>query len=183
MLDWKLATRNDLLQEIGGEDGAKFLQVSERRRLAGITQAGRRDEFIASRWLARKTLCANFGGTAGDWDIAAEHGQAPLVTGPAPAYLSMSHSGEWIAVAVSDGAVGLDIERVKQRKNTLALARMAATPRESLALEALQEPARSALFIQFWTIKEAWLKSRGSGLDFDLMRRLTNEEATPSWLR
>lgn len=70
---------------------------------------------------------------------------------------SISHSGEYVVLAVSDAEVGLDIERIDEgRKNPL---KKALTDREFKWVNGEIEK-----FVTVWTLKEALSKTIGVGL-------------------
>ena len=78
-------------------------------------------------------------------------------------HLSVSHSGDWVAVAITDlGPVGIDVERHTARAAGLAEAVLA--PAEAEAYARLPEAERAAALIAYWTRKEAVLKATGDGL-------------------
>ncbi|KAG2493672.1 hypothetical protein HYH03_008186 [Edaphochlamys debaryana] len=63
-------------------------------------------------------------------------------------------------------SVGLDVERLDRApKDPLAIARRRLAPGELAQLEALPDPeARRQRFVALWTLKEAYVKARGSGI-------------------
>lgn len=78
-------------------------------------------------------------------------------------HVSVSHSGDWVAVAVTDlGPVGVDVERHASR--TADLAETVLAPAEAAALARLPEAERGTALIEYWTRKEAALKATGDGL-------------------
>lgn len=83
----------------------------------------------------------------------------PLVSGSA-LHLSIAHSGEFVACAVSDRRVGVDIERVDRVEADHDLARRACSSAEREQLGELTGPA----LIRLWTRKEAVAKVLGLGL-------------------
>jgi len=159
--------------------GLGFLSESERRRHDSFSAAARRQHFRASRWLARELLAERYGGQAQDWVLTSEPGAAPgIAAGPETAlHLGLSHSGEWVGCAVSAAPVGLDIETVTRPRKVAALAETACTEAERAELAALPPAPQLLAFYRMWTLKEAWLKQRGLGIDFSLMRGL---EAAPA---
>ena len=100
----------------------------------------------------------------GEWRIDAEPSGRPLILAPdgTPGPdLSISHSGPWVAAAVTAwGRVGVDVEIPKQRRNAQALAEAYLSPAE---LQAVTEEGESAL-LAFWTMREALAKLSGGGL-------------------
>lgn len=72
---------------------------------------------------------------------------------------SLSHSGNAVAVAVSDGPVGVDIERLDKSRFTLSLAERIATEREMEEMGRKKDFARALNGL--WTKKEAIFKLLG----------------------
>lgn len=87
--------------------------------------------------------------------------------------VSISHSGPWVLCAAHEGAVGADIEVLKQPD--FRLCQKIATPGEQAYIG---HDARR--FLEVWTAKEAYLKLTGEGL---LGGMKTVETADPSGLR
>lgn len=145
-----------------------WMTGAELARLCAMPSAARTAQFIAGRWLARHLLAEALGGHWRDWVLSGGEGEAPAATGPQPAFLSLSHSGDQLACAVSDHPVGLDIERVRPRKGMDTLLQAITTEAERAAVSAPwpgTEPAgQLQAFYQMWTLKEAWLKRHGGGL-------------------
>ena len=77
--------------------------------------------------------------------------------------LSLSHSGNALAVAISRDAVGVDIEYVHSPRSQ-ATAQRVMTEEEFCAYNALSEEERTVRFIEIWTAKEAIFKSQGREL-------------------
>jgi 4'-phosphopantetheinyl transferase len=77
---------------------------------------------------------------------------------------NLSHSGDACCIAIARAEVGVDVEFFDRAADTLAVARHSFHPAEAEALAALDDAARRALFIRWWTAKEALLKARGLGL-------------------
>lgn len=148
------------------QQGLAWLSPGEQARLARISASSRRNEFIAGRWLARRVLAAAHGGEATAWVITAPHSGPPTVSGPAraPVYLSISHSGDKVACAVGGCPIGVDLEVPRRTRDFLALAEGVCSPEERQRLRAAEPASRSALFHECWTLKEAWLKSRGEDM-------------------
>jgi 4'-phosphopantetheinyl transferase len=91
--------------------------------------------------------------------------------------LSISHSGEWVAVAVTDGlAVGVDVEELRDVRVS-DLAHLTFSPAEQQAFEALPEAERRPTFFTCWARKEALLKATGRGLSI-AMTKVTITPAT-----
>ena len=75
------------------------------------------------------------------------------------AHFNLSHSGPWVALAVGERPVGVDVECFRENRNTEALAKRHFTPEEQAFAAGSQER-----FLRIWTAKEARIKWDGTGL-------------------
>lgn len=101
-------------------------------------------------------------GIAGEARIENGLWDKPRLISPKGVYFNLSHSGGWTVVAVSDGEVGVDIQQVKPV--ALRLAKRFFTEEERRLTEEAGDGA-TELFYRFWTVKEAYLKALGTGLN------------------
>lgn len=106
----------------------------------------------------------------GDWRfMLGEHGKPALVNSPRPLDFNLSHSGDWLACAVTAGtAVGVDVERCDSRRDVMKLARRFFRAAEIAALEDSPVEQQLERFYDYWTLKEAQVKSRGAALGREL---------------
>jgi len=137
-----------------------FLSPPELERAEAFRRDEDRDRFVTANALlhlaAEKHLgekaridrtCPRCGGP---------HGR-PLIEG---LHASVSHSGELIAVALTDlGAVGVDVEQTTRHTDIASMLPYVFSPSELAAL-----PDPESLFYQAWTRKESILKATGEGL-------------------
>ncbi|BFH20424.1 4'-phosphopantetheinyl transferase superfamily protein [Paenibacillus melissococcoides] len=79
---------------------------------------------------------------------------------------NISHSGEWIACAVHDTEVGIDVEQIKPID--LSVARRFFSAEEYELLENKPPEGRLEMFYDLWTLKESYVKLRGQGLSIPL---------------
>jgi phosphopantetheinyl transferase len=160
-----------------------WLGGSERRRWATL-QPPARAAFVASRALLRELLQAGSGIVAAAWDVTAERGQAPMAASPeavAAVHVSLSHRLGWVAAAVSDAAVGVDVEVDRPaRSDPDERAALMLSPEEMAAWPSVPACDRDAVLLARWTAKEAWFKAsppRAVPWDF---RRVQAREGTPA---
>ena len=167
-----------------GDDLAPaWMGESEQRRWAGLSPSARR-EFVASRALLRELLAAVAGVPAGCWDISAEPGTAPILRSAdattVPPRASLSHRLGWVAAAVSDKAVGVDVECARPaRSDPRERAALMLAPEEVPAWNALTPDLRDSALLTRWTAKEAWFKAtppQASAWDF---RRVVARACAP----
>ena len=75
-----------------------------------------------------------------------------------PLHFNVSHSGEYLAIAVSAFPVGVDIQKPKNIKE--GMFRKVVQPEETLFIG----EQREADFLRLWTLKESFVKAGGGGL-------------------
>ena len=76
-------------------------------------------------------------------------------------HISIAHSGDWVAIAVGDCEVGVDLEVPGPVQ--WAAARRYFRPEELYTLQTAPPSLQSAAFLRMWTRLEAGLKLRGTG--------------------
>ncbi|MCR5503377.1 MAG: 4'-phosphopantetheinyl transferase superfamily protein [Lachnospiraceae bacterium] len=81
-------------------------------------------------------------------------------------FFNLSHSGDYVALALSSFEVGIDIEHM--REHTDRIAQRFYSPEENEYLSSLPEKERKREFIRLWTMKESYLKALGEGLGIPL---------------
>lgn len=139
---------------------AAWLGRAEALRYARFVRPLRRRQFLIGRALLRLALGELLGVPAGAVRLRERPGHAPALDFPAAAPgFSLSHSGPWVACAVSaDTALGLDIEVVDAARDLAALAEQAFEPAVATALARLPAAARAAAFYRAWSAQEARYK-------------------------
>ena len=136
-----------------------WLSESEQTRLQRLKVANRRDQFLSGHWLVRSLLSKQFGKPASDWQLLERTNLPPAVLDFDDVQISISHSGDWIAAAISNSAIGIDLEQRRARDGLLRFQHLLLAQDEapdSLDLDQL---------LQRWVAKEAWVKRQhGSAL-------------------
>ena len=132
---------------------------------------GRR-ECLAARYLVRTVLSYYADGVPSSaWQFETNAFGRPRIAGPAGAMglrFNLSHAGGMVVCVVSARhEVGVDVEWLG-RRTPLHLAASHFAPAERAALDALAAAARPRRFLEYWTLKEAYIKARGEGLSLPL---------------
>lgn len=97
------------------------------------------------------------------------HGKPRLGSSVEAVEFNMAHSHDVGLVAVSrDSPIGVDVERIREIPDAMALAESNFTKRERSILRAAPGSQRSQLFLRYWTRKEAIIKASGEGLSREL---------------
>lgn len=168
------------IDEAAGAAPPAWLRTSERARWTALA-APTRPAFAASRALLRRVLRASFGAPDEAWTISAEAGAAPVVQGPAAVHASVSHRLGWAAAAVSDAAVGVDVEVARPPRSTAAeRAALMLSPAELEDWNALPGAARELALLTAWTAKEAWFKAVDAGVAPWDFRRVVARACAPA---
>ncbi|RDU24801.1 4'-phosphopantetheinyl transferase family protein [Anaerosacchariphilus polymeriproducens] len=81
-------------------------------------------------------------------------------------HFNASHSGNWIACAVSDYEVGIDVEKISHVDEDIA--EHFFTEIENQYLKNQPDLLRKESFYKLWTLKESYIKFKGKGLSIPL---------------
>lgn len=113
-------------------------------------------------WLAGRTLLARALSPSPLPEIVFGEQGKPAFADAHPFWFNLSHSGDDIALLISDeGEVGCDIEVVRPRDNWQALANAVFSVAEHHELERETPEDKLSAFWRIWTRKEAIVKQRG----------------------
>lgn len=131
-----------------------------------------RDTLDGSDDFRRKVLSRYAQVRPQDWRFSqGNHGKPLLLDPPLAIDFNLSHSGDWLACAVTAGVqVGVDIERCNGQRDLLKLARRFFQPGEVADMLSLEGDTRECRFYDYWTLKEAAIKAGGGALGPELER-------------
>jgi 4'-phosphopantetheinyl transferase len=116
------------------------------------------------------------------YDCGKPHGK-PRIVAPGAPEVSISHSGERVALAVVDGApVGVDVEEIRDA-DVADLARIVLSDDERATFAQVPEPALRNAFFTYWARKEAVVKATGKGMSVAMSSfTLSAHDAPPAVL-
>ncbi|WP_158674977.1 4'-phosphopantetheinyl transferase family protein [Pelolinea submarina] len=128
----------------------------------------KRADFVTARAALRTVLASYIGLTPRQVELAYLPDGKPQLADPLMAarlQFNLSHSGEWMLLALSRGLpLGVDIERIHPlRAQGWALAQLF-NRAEREVLNTVPQAYREAAFIAAWTLKEAVGKADGRGI-------------------
>jgi 4'-phosphopantetheinyl transferase len=130
--------------------------------------------FLISRVLLRTTLSRYTEVPPAAWVFRrSRQGRPELEPGQCDIDLrfNLSHTGGLIALAVTIGRdIGADVEDLSRQGRDMAIAGRFYSRLEMESLQALPAERRHERFLQFWTLKEAYIKARGLGVPATLSR-------------
>ncbi|MBG0829077.1 4'-phosphopantetheinyl transferase superfamily protein [Planomonospora sp. ID67723] len=177
-------------QHRAAESMAEVLSEAELERAARFRRDPDRRRFLTGSWLLRVVTAAQLGIRPEDVDVERKcsdctrhHGKPHIRTQGPPLHVSVSHSGNRVAVALTaEGPLGVDVEAVPSTPVD-DLVRCALSEDERRALEVLPESERYEAFARVWVRKEAALKATGHGLRISPDKvRVSGPEESPELL-
>ena len=136
-----------------------FEEMSEEKKNAvlKLQKAETANQRIVADAVVRKAL-SEISGIKTDEIIFSANEFGKPYSKNADVQFSVSHSGDAVICAVSDNPVGIDIEKIREVR--FGIAQRFATAQE---LEYIGE--NTERFFEIWTLKEAYFKCIGTGLD------------------
>lgn len=162
----------DLAAEANCGEALALLSDAERARCRRLRFEEDRVCFILAHALLRTALSRCAAARPEEWRFSTSaHGRPEIDTPPTRPRLrfNLSHTRGLVACAVTlERDVGIDVEHVGRRADTVALARRYFSSPENRLLAGLPAPAARARFFSLWTLKESYVKARGLGLGIPL---------------
>ena len=141
--------------------GSALNDISGQRREQALKfkfELGQR-QCVLAYLLLKKALCEEYGITENPLFEYSEHGK-PFIMGHPEIHFNLSHCREAVACAVGDHPVGIDVECIREYKDSLARYTMNDEELRQIAAADRSDVA----FIRLWTMKEALLKLTGRGI-------------------
>lgn len=123
-----------------------------------------RQRFIVSRGLRRKVLSNCLGQPSEGLFFVEQNGSKPRLEGSDGWDFNISHAGDYVALAVRRGTVGIDLELMREVREMMSLVLRYFHPDESRAWNALDTGLRKEAFFVLWAAREAAMKCLGLGL-------------------
>ncbi|MFC4854200.1 4'-phosphopantetheinyl transferase family protein [Actinophytocola glycyrrhizae] len=161
----------------------ELLDDVERSRYDGYRREIDKFRFLTGRTLIRGVAALELGVSARDVVIDSScfgcgkpHGK-PKVDG---LEVSISHSGDWVALALTEAApVGVDVEEVRDAEVD-DLARIALSPAELAVFRTVPPGDKKGAFFTYWSRKEAVVKATGKGMSVPMSKlTLTAHDEPP----
>jgi 4'-phosphopantetheinyl transferase len=151
----------------------ELLDPAERAQELRFYFARDRRRYLVTRALVRTVLSRYLPVDPRDWMFSTNaYGRPQAVNVPArEAELSfnISHTHSLIVLGVTRRrALGVDVENVRDREASIAVADRYFAPREVEVLNAAPRHEQQYRFFEYWTFKESYIKARGMGLSLPL---------------
>ncbi len=147
-----------------------LLTEDETQKIDGFRFATDRHLALISRVLVRTTLSRYGGVPAERWRFRRnDHGRPEIASPASTLRFNLSHTRGLVTCLVSrERAVGVDVEPRDREGRWLELAGRFFSVREAEALHRIAESERPQRFLEYWTLKESYIKARGLGLAIPL---------------
>ena len=142
----------------------RSLSAEELRRSDAFRSPQLRSAFLASRGALRQLLANYLGCGAREIEIAQTNLGKPFLP-DSELYFSVSHSGQALVFIFGRGMkVGIDVEPIRAFDDLLAVSTQFFAHSEIEVLRQAPAEMQPSLFFQIWTLKEAFIKATGQGL-------------------
>ena len=123
-----------------------------------------------TRALVRLTLSRYCGVPPARWRFRTNpHGRPEIASPASRLRFNVSHTEGLVVCLVSRGReLGVDAESLRRERHWLDLAERFFAPAEARALREVPAARRALRFLEYWTLKESYVKARGRGLTLPL---------------
>jgi 4'-phosphopantetheinyl transferase len=124
-----------------------------------------RQLFVISHSFVRAVLSEHCDVRPSEWRfVVDEYGKPEVAAGLPSICFNLSHTKGLVACAVAfDHELGVDVENT-DREVDLDIAERFFSPREAKYLEQSPDDRKGEVFLEIWTLKEAYIKACGNGL-------------------
>jgi 4'-phosphopantetheinyl transferase len=125
--------------------------------------------FLLGRIMSRRLVGRALDVAPGAWNWReGAHGRPEIAHPPTPLHFNLAHSAGLVVCALANGReVGVDVEDLERPPVDPRMLPRYFAPAEAADIEAQGEAWRER-FLQYWTLKEAYLKARGLGIALPL---------------
>jgi 4'-phosphopantetheinyl transferase len=144
----------------------EILSPRELARCSAFEREVDRRRALLARVLLRETLSRYAPVAPEAWEFSTNEQGKPEIAAALGQQLrfNLSHAGALVVCAVTlEHDIGVDVEDTARACEPLELGERVFTSDENRALRGASTRARQQRFFELWTLKEAWLKARGTG--------------------
>ena len=147
-----------------------LLTDDERARIDRFRFARDRRAGLVTRALVRVVLSRYCGVPPARWRFrAGGHGRPEIAAPVSQLRFNVSHTDGLVVCLVGRGReLGADAESLGRDRRWLDLAERFFAPAEARALREIPPARRRRRFLEYWTLKESYVKARGRGLTLPL---------------
>lgn len=124
--------------------------------------------FVIGRATLRLLLGACLGLPPTALHFAPGENHKPILATAPELHYNVSHSGNWVLIAIAPVAIGVDVEKIKPQFPFHEILDYSFSESEKAFVG--RHPAQPAAFYRLWTRKEAFVKATAQGIDADFTR-------------
>lgn len=150
----------------------ELLTPEERQRHQRFYFEKDRHLYLVARALLQTVLSNYAPIRPGDWQFKRNrYGKPEIIEGAAelPLRFNLSHTKGMVMCGVTLGHdIGVDIEHYGRATHGLKIAERFFSPQEAHDIKQLPPERQGERFIEYWTLKEAYIKAKGMGLSLPL---------------
>lgn len=146
------------------EEFRALLSEEEKIRADGISNPALRKRFMVGRGMRRKMLSEVTGLPADQLVFDESADGKPRCTNVSGGDFNVSHSGDYVAVAVGRGQIGVDLEQVRPVREMESIVERYFHRDEAVVWRSLDASLREEAFFVLWSAREASMKCVGLGL-------------------
>ena len=140
-----------------------LLQPDEIARAERYHRVEDRQRFVYARGLLRMLAGRYTGQPPGQVRFTKDANGKPVLAGDTGWHINVSHSGNWILLAIGKTDLGVDVEEMQPQFAFSDILPTSFSPAEQAYVSAGADSRRR--FYQLWTRKEALIKATGKGMD------------------
>ncbi len=171
MIKFCVAKINELINEKELPQAILSFGMERKNEILNKTNLKKRMESAAATILMNRLLKES--GFLPDEIIKDETG-APKFVIQTKLYCSITHSFDFVACAISDMPIGIDIQKMKEDDRTVFVNRFFCEKERNYVINSSENATKN--FYQIWTSKESYLKMMRIGLRNDLQSLYTDLE-------
>ena len=155
------------INDFSEEKQKEYIQFLDEEKLSqfnSTTNEKRKKSLLISHGFSKEKIAEEYNININDLKFSVTESGKPFCKSHKNIHFSISHSGDFIAVATGENEVGIDIELLKDP--TEKLIDRVCCENEKVFINTTENRAKA--FTEIWTKKEAYLKALGTGIDREL---------------
>ncbi len=155
------------INDFSEEKLTKYLSLLDEEKLSqynATTHKARKKVTLISNGLAKEKIAEEYSIDVKDIVFSVHTNGKPFCKSHTNIHFSISHSGTFVAVAISDKEIGIDIELLKEPSEKII--NRVCCENEINVINSSEN--KKEKFTEIWTEKEAYLKALGTGIDREL---------------
>jgi 4'-phosphopantetheinyl transferase len=141
-----------------------LLSEEEQAKAVGMANPAMKARFEIGRGLRRKMMADATGLPPRQITFVESEEGKPRALNAAGWDFNVSHSGDYVAVALGQGQVGVDLEQIRPVREIESIVDRYFHPDEAMAWHSLASGLREQAFFVLWSAREASMKCVGLGL-------------------